>query len=76
MITRILAPDGDLCSVIHLISPSFVCTELDETNAMRPFCKLYAEHLNWTISGKILKCPKCLSWKKDLAAVKKELEIK
>lgn len=55
-----VVPDGDGCYILRVFGESITCPDLDDKEVRGPRCRKYCVGLGWTVSGRILKCDKCL----------------
>jgi hypothetical protein len=52
-------PQGDFCYDLHIFTDSVICPDYKENKPMSPQCLKHNCKLDWTISGRVLKCKEC-----------------
>lgn len=55
-----IIPEGDYCYILRVFGKSCRCPDLVDEIVMSPVCSKFDVELGWTVSGRILKCNKCL----------------
>lgn len=53
-------PEGPCCYLTPVFSESTECPDFNGRESMRPKCDKFDVELEWTVSGRVLKCKECL----------------
>ena len=53
-------PEGSYCYELHVFTESTMCDDFDASATTRRWCSKHCSRLDYSVSGRVLKCDACL----------------